>query len=697
MVDLDVNKENEEVEPSFDDPEDFEDDIADEELLGDVLKQEPLIDEYEENCLILFGLPIVNKEKFPKLQAVVAKVLNGINTSNKVEYPVDADGNTKGCLFVEWESKDVAQYALTVLNGYRLDKNHAFSAISIADMKSMEKPDEEWEAPKPNEYVNVGDLWSWMQNPRCRDQFAVQFEDNHHVPHVGIYWHVKGHEPEVADEGQKPNWTESVFKWTPYGSYLATIHGRGIAFFMVTYAPANSRWGEDDNCLQLWDIRTGEMLKGFSLYALTLRNEMPCWPFFQWSHDDKYFACPKVPERDRLEKQKKVNGIAVFDSETLQLVGNRYLVIENIRQFSWSPGDKNIIAYYSEASEPIPAEFGLISIPSGEKLRSGRVFNVAEAQMFWQESGARLAVHTVRYNKKTIKENGEVKYVGGVKSHLEIFELSNKKDIAIMHLPLSEPFINFGWEPNGDKFCVLIGSQAKATPFIYRIEPLKHSPVCIGQLEAGVSLNTVCFAPAGGWLAILALGSTGGNIIFVDTNGQEVKRTSIAEHPLFNKAYWDPTGRYFVSCCAVGARGSDFGFRLYTFQGRELLRKNLDRMTQFKWRPRPPVKLSEQKIKEIRKNLKTTSAKFDREDNEEKVKASQEVIDKRRKIMGAFDVIRRRNLDLIEKTKADRLQLRNGIDTEAEVHDDDLVEETITIALSTQKTLTILSEEDERD
>ncbi|CAJ0577883.1 unnamed protein product, partial [Mesorhabditis spiculigera] len=621
MVDLDVNKENEEVEPSFDDPEDFEDDIADEELLGDVLKQEPLIDEYEENCLILFGLPIVNKEKFPKLQAVVAKVLNGINTSNKVEYPVDADGNTKGCLFVEWESKDVAQYALTVLNGYRLDKNHAFSAISIADMKSMEKPDEEWEAPKPNEYVNVGDLWSWMQNPRCRDQFAVQFEDNHHVPHVGIYWHVKGHEPEVADEGQKPNWTESVFKWTPYGSYLATIHGRA----------------------------------------------------------------------------KKVNGIAVFDSETLQLVGNRYLVIENIRQFSWSPGDKNIIAYYSEASEPIPAEFGLISIPSGEKLRSGRVFNVAEAQMFWQESGARLAVHTVRYNKKTIKENGEVKYVGGVKSHLEIFELSNKKDIAIMHLPLSEPFINFGWEPNGDKFCVLIGSQAKATPFIYRIEPLKHSPVCIGQLEAGVSLNTVCFAPAGGWLAILALGSTGGNIIFVDTNGQEVKRTSIAEHPLFNKAYWDPTGRYFVSCCAVGARGSDFGFRLYTFQGRELLRKNLDRMTQFKWRPRPPVKLSEQKIKEIRKNLKTTSAKFDREDNEEKVKASQEVIDKRRKIMGAFDVIRRRNLDLIEKTKADRLQLRNGIDTEAEVHDDDLVEETITIALSTQKTLTILSEEDERD
>lgn len=32
-------------------------------------------------------------------------------------------------------------------------------------------------------------------------------------------------------------------------------------------------------------------------------------------------------------------------------------------------------------------------------------------------------------------------------------------------------------------------------------------------------------------------------------------------------------------------------------QGRELVRKSLDRLTQFKWRPRPPVKMSEQKLK----------------------------------------------------------------------------------------------------
>lgn len=46
------------------------------------------------------------------------------------------------------------------------------------------------------------------------------------------------------------------------------------------------------------------------------------------------------------------------------------------------------------------------------------------------------------------------------------------------------------------------------------------------------------------------------------------------------------------------------------------------------------MKLQEQKLKEIRKNLKTTSVKFDREDNDEKVKASQEVSDGRSTVEG---------------------------------------------------------------
>ncbi|VDM73701.1 unnamed protein product [Strongylus vulgaris] len=195
-----------------------------------------------------------------------------------------------------------------------------------------------------------------------------------------------------------------------------------------------------------------------------------------------------------------------------------------------------------------------------------------------------------------MKEGGEVKYVGGCTYHIEIFEI--QKDVSLMNLPLPEPFINFGWQPYGEKFCVLTGNQAKATPLVYRIEANSHAPKLMSKLDAGVQFNEVSWAPAGGWLAVLAKRSTGGNVMFVDTTLQEAKRTNVVEHPGFNKGYWDPTGRYFVTCSTLGGRmGADLGFRLYTFQGRELCRKGLERLSQFKWRPRPPVKLSEQKLK----------------------------------------------------------------------------------------------------
>ena len=89
-------------------------------------------------------------------------------------------------------------------------------------------------------------------------------------------------------------------------------------------------------------------------------------------------------------------------------------------------------------------------------------------------------------------------------------------------------------------------------------------------------------------------------------------------------------------------------------------RKNLERLSQFQWRPRPPVKLNEQKLREIKKNLKKTATRFEREDNEEKNRASQEVIEKRRKIMGAFNVVREKNLKDMAARKKDKLELRGG-------------------------------------
>lgn len=51
------------------------------------------------------------------------------------------------------------------------------------------------------------------------------------------------------------------------------------------------------------------------------------------------------------------------------------------------------------------------------------------------------------------------------------------------------------------------------------------------------------------------------------------------------------------------------------------------------------------------------------------------MIDKRRKIMSAFDVVRHRNVDMIKAFKEKRMQLRDGVDTDdLSTKDQDLVE-----------------------
>jgi len=89
---------------------------------------------------------------------------------------------------------------------------------------------------------------------------------------------------------------------------------------------------------------------------------------------------------------------------------------------------------------------------------------------------------------------------------------------------------------------------------------------------------------------------------------------------------WDPTGRFFVTA-ALGVHLSstryETGYRIYTFQGREVMRKAIETLLQFKWRPRPPVALPAETLKAIKGKMKVLSAKFDEEDRREQLSVSK--------------------------------------------------------------------------
>lgn len=58
-----------------------------------------------------------------------------------------------------------------------------------------------------------GDPWSWLQNSKCMDQFAVQYESNQGGIQLDVYWHMRNGQPTLVDEAHRDvSWHFLVLK-----------------------------------------------------------------------------------------------------------------------------------------------------------------------------------------------------------------------------------------------------------------------------------------------------------------------------------------------------------------------------------------------------------------------------------------------------------------------------------------------------
>lgn len=103
----------------------------------------------------------------------------------------------------------------------------------------------------------------------------------------------------------------------------------------------------------------------------------------------------------------------------------------------------------------------------------------------------------------------------------------------------------------------------------------------------------------------------------------------------------------------------DNAYWVWSFQGRLIRKHSLDRFCQLLWRPRPPSLLSEEKIKEIKKNLSKYSTQFEHKDRVALSKVSKEQLEKRRKMLSDFQSYRKKNEQLYNSNRNKRDQLRN--------------------------------------
>ncbi|KAA0706417.1 Eukaryotic translation initiation factor 3 subunit B [Triplophysa tibetana] len=287
---------DDEEEPSFSDPEDFVEDISDQELLGDVLKDQPQEADGIDSVIVVDNVPQVGQDRLEKLKNVIQKIFSKFGKITNEFYP-DTDGKTKGYIFLEYSAPSHAQEAVKSADGYKLDKQHTFRVNLFTDF---------------DKYMSIWKPAALDGGPDCRDQYSVIYESGERT---GIF----ANDAKEPIEVEERAWLYCAFvaaldrdvcAVVSEGTYLATFHQRGIALwggekfkqiqrfshqgvqlidfspcerYVVTFSPLMDT-KDDPQAIIIWDVLTGQKKRGFHC------ESSAHWPIFKWSPDGKFFA-----------------------------------------------------------------------------------------------------------------------------------------------------------------------------------------------------------------------------------------------------------------------------------------------------------------------------------------------------------------------------------------------------------------------
>ncbi|KNC80840.1 hypothetical protein SARC_06821 [Sphaeroforma arctica JP610] len=657
------------IEDEYDYSEEEEEEIPDEELIADLLEDAPVVENKLDCIVAVDNCPIIPRDKMGKLLSVIKKTFGKVGkVVDPIHMPFNAsDGKTKGFCFVEFTNPDEARRAVQQINGFKLDKSHVFEVVRMADMDKYEAVPEEFVPPSKEDKVDFIDKEWWLHDEKCRDQFVIRHDVN-----TSVFWNGK-------DEGElqhtQANWTESYVYWSPLGSYLATVHPRGIQVwggpkfskvqrfmhpnvklmmispqenYLVTWSSVDVADPTGPFNIAIWDLRRGRMIRSFPL-----PNGLNTWPYFKWNHDDSYCAC--------LGEDK----IMVYELPSMKLLDKKSIAIDSVRDFAWSPSE-NKIAYWTPEIRDQPARVTILELPSRKIVKTKNLFNVAACNIHWQNKGDYLAVKIDRQSK-----TGKSKF-----TTFELFRM-REKDIPVEPLEIQIAVRAFSWEPCGSRFALIQGDPGSLSVSFYDLK--KNDKVVLLNTLEKKNVNNMFWSPKGRYVVLAGLGNQGifnGQLEFWDVN--DMVCMNVSEHFMATHVEWDPTGRYVATYVSAWKFQLETGFHLWSFQGKNLQRNNIDKFYQLLWRPRPPTLLSEQELRDLKKKgVKNYSQKFDAEDLQRGDKASKEVMDRRRAQYEEFQIYLKKK----EEQLAEHKERLAALHPEPEATDEELIEESETFEL----------------
>jgi translation initiation factor 3 subunit B len=217
--------------------------------------------------------------------------------------------------------------------------------------------------------------------------------------------------------------------------------------------------------------------------------------------------------------------------------------------------------------------------------------------------------------------------------------------VPVESVEIKETVKSFHWEQNGHRFCILTTDEnnhgLKARFFAL---PLSGGCNEVGKYELqGTQITTVSWAPAGQYFCMAAI--PGGDLIFGQLDGNnKLDILHKDEHFLLTEILWDPSSRYVISATTQAMSSgiryqTEAGYKMWTFQGRQLYSLNKEKLFQIFWRPHPPSLQTEKQQQEVKTNLKAYSKKYEAIDDQQKDLAKVLAQKEREDALGRFQKI----------------------------------------------------------
>jgi translation initiation factor 3 subunit B len=626
---------------SYANEDDVPDYLSDEEndpRLEDLIHpDDPTRQDEERKAVVIANLPIAAKDKVAKLKDRLLELVTQLDPLNPqdivLHLPVDAEtGSNLPFAFVAFGSEEVAKMAVETVNGSQMGTKNTLQVFPYTDLDYYFNMPSEYIPPALTEYTEGIDL-SWLEDGR--EQFVMRFFDDSVGDETVVSWVdsiALDAEITMAYDGEREKkqgkkWCKMQVQWSPKGTFLITFHEQGLAIWggpdfvrpskgrfahpLVTHAlfsPCERflvSWdgqasGSDEQSLIVWNVKTNEKLKAFSALDLDRQGAPPpTWPIIKWSFDGSMLA------------RRVENGLAIYDTKTMTLLGGKSVVAKGIVDFTFSPAD-NLVAYWAPEADNAPARVVILDPITRRELRSANLFQVTSVSLQWQQPGGDFLCAIVQRHSKTKKST---------LTNLEIFRIRDE-GMPNETLTVQNLVTHVSFEPSpGVRLAVLIPSSKSAeTRFdvsFYSLDQVRNG----AKLEMLVvvenrSCAQVHWSPAGLGVCVL-FGS--GSMDFYDVEAKQT--TATVEQHYFSEVSWDPSGRMLAGIVAqpmfgeVSTRAMQHnGFKIYSLQGVKLQERSVKKFFQFLWRPRPKTLLSDVEVEDLRKKLPSYARAYERED-----------------------------------------------------------------------------------